>query len=168
MRDFSKVSPKIWRNRDFRALPSPGSRLLFLYLMTSEHQNSAGCFRLPEGYAVYDLGCTPDEYAERLQEIEASGLVMIDRETSEVFICGWFDMNAAMNDRHALRITKAIAEIESATLRETVQSAFFTTDANRKPDKVKAARAKMIEAIERTANSSSLTQTSYMQRRAPQ
>ncbi|CDN91359.1 hypothetical protein [Agrobacterium tumefaciens] len=168
MRDFSKVSPKIWRNRDFRALPSPGSRLLFLYLMTSEHQNSAGCFRLPEGYAVYDLGCTSDEYAERLQEIEASGLVLIDYQTSEIFIRGWFDMNAAMNDRHALRITKAIADIESATLRETVQTAFYTADANRKPDKVKAARAKMIEAIERTANTSSLSQTGYMQRRAPQ
>lgn len=168
MRDFSKVSPKIWRNREFRALPSIGSRLLFLYLMTSEHQNSAGCFRLPEGYAHHDLGWTPDEYAERLQEIEASGLVLIDRETSEMFIHGWFDMNAAMNDRHAMRITKAIAEIESATLRETVQSAFYTTDANRKPDKVKAARAKMVEAIERTANTSNLAQTGYMQRRAQQ
>lgn len=51
-----------------------------------------------------------------------------------------------------MRITKAIAEIESATLRETVQSAFYTSDANRKPDKVKAARAKVIEAFERTAN----------------
>ena len=167
MRDFSKVSPKIWRNRDFRALPSLGSQLLFLYLMTSEHQNSAGCFRLPDGYAVHDLGCRPDEYAERLQEIEASGLALIDRETSEVFICGWFDMNAAMNDKHALRITRAIADIESATLRGAVQSAFNITDANRKPDKVKAARAKMIEAIERTANTSNLSQTGYMQRRAP-
>lgn len=168
MRDFSKVSPKVWRNRDFRALPSIGSRLLFLYLMTSEHQNSAGCFRLPDGYALYDLGWTPEEYAERLREIEASGLVLVDRETSEVFICGWFDMNAAMNDRHAQRITRAISEIESDKLRETVEAAFTTADADRKPDKVKAARAKLVEAFERTANTSSLSQTGYMQRRASQ
>jgi len=168
MRDFSKVSPKVWRNREFRALPSIGSRLLFLYLMTSEHQNSAGCFRLPEGYALHDLGWTPEEYASRLREIEASGLALIDDVTSEVFICGWFDMNAAMNDRHAQRITRAISDIESDKLREIVEAAFTAADANRKPDKVKAEQAKVLKAFERSANSPGLAQTGYMQRRAGQ
>lgn len=168
MRDFTKVSPKIWRNKSFKALPTDDARLLLIYFMTSEHQNSAGCFRLTDGYALDDLGWVVEKYQEVRASLIASGMVMFDAATSEIFIVNWFEMNAAMNDRHALRITRAIVDIESDELREKIQVAFAKSDINRKPDQVKAARQKIVEVFERTANTSNLTQTGYMQRRASQ
>lgn len=124
MRDFTKVSPKIWRNRAFKALPTDEARLLMLYLTTCEHQNSAGCFRLPEGYALDDLGWSADQYRGGLSALTDSGLVMIDPETCEVFVCGWFETNSAMNKKHALGVERAIGGIESDTLREAAEREF--------------------------------------------
>lgn len=129
MRDFTKVSPKIWRNRSFKTLGTDEARLLMLYLMTSEHQNIAGCFRLPQGYAIDDLGWSAEKYRESLEALIEAGLVLADAETLEVFVCGWFEQNAATNKKHALGIERVIDAIESDTLRETVQGEFDASNA---------------------------------------
>lgn len=124
MRDFTKVSPKIWRNRAFKALPTDEARLLMLYLTTCEHQNITGCFRLPEGYALDDLGWQGEQYRHALAALTDSGLVISDPETLEVFVCGWFDTNPPTNRKHALGIQRVIASIESGVLRESAQQEF--------------------------------------------
>ncbi|UXS31362.1 hypothetical protein FY152_04340 [Agrobacterium tumefaciens] len=124
MRDFTKVSPKIWRNKAFKALPTDEARLLMLYLMTCEHQNITGCFRLPEGYAVDDLGWQGEQYRSALAALKNSGLVIGDPETFEVFVCGWFDTNPPTNRKHALGIERVIAAIESDALRASTQLEF--------------------------------------------
>ena len=49
MREFSKVSPAVWQSERFHSLPSDDGRYVHLYLLTNDHQNSAGCYRLPDG-----------------------------------------------------------------------------------------------------------------------
>ena len=44
-REFSKVSPAVWRSGKFTGLECSTAQVLYLYFLTCEHQNSAGCFR---------------------------------------------------------------------------------------------------------------------------
>ncbi len=78
MRDFSKVSPSLWHSERFNSLPSDDARDAYLYLLTSEHQTSAGCYRLPDAYAAADLRWPVERYQHARSELIASGLVNHD------------------------------------------------------------------------------------------
>ena len=52
---FTKVHPAIWRSQRFMGLASNDAKLLHLYFLTSEHQNSAGAYVIPDGYVAADL-----------------------------------------------------------------------------------------------------------------
>lgn len=123
-REFSKVSPAMWRSKRFLALPDDRSRLLHLYLLTCQHQNSAGCYRLPEGYATADLGWPIEHYREAREKLEAAALIAYDGESEEVFIMGWFRINPPMNPKHAAGIITRISDIESDAVREVAEVEF--------------------------------------------
>lgn len=126
-REFNKIAPVLWRSKRFNSLSSIG-KIIHLYMMTCEHQNSAGCFRLPDAYAVSDLGCTLNEYIAGRDELVAAELISFDAETSEVFVHRWFKHNPATNDKHAIGTERLIGEIESDILREKAEVEFFEAD----------------------------------------
>lgn len=159
MRDFTKVSPKIWRSKAFKALPTDEARLLMLYLMTSEHQNSAGCFRLPEGYALDDLGWPAEKYRAGLSALTNAGLVISDPNTLEIFVSGWFETNSAMNKKHALGVERAILGIESEILREAATEEFEMTRRDFDKQEADPADSNVLGMPNR------LTSTGYMRRR---
>lgn len=136
-REFSKVSPAIWRSKRFIALGSDRGRLLILYYLTSQHQNSAGAYKLPEGYALSDLGWTADEYRAARDELIAQGLIVYDGETEEVFVTGWFKICPPMNDKHAAGTRSRICDIESDDVREVLENEFTDADKARLVGKVK-------------------------------
>lgn len=123
-RDFSKVSPAIWRSKRFRALQNDRSRLLLFYYLTSQHQTSAGAYQLAEGYACADLGWSAEEYRAARSPLVESGLIFFDEETEEVFISGWFRTCPPMNEKHAVGCQKMIATIESDLVRGAVEREF--------------------------------------------
>lgn len=126
-RQFSMVSPLIWRSERFHAL-SCQSQVLHLYFMTCEHQNSSGCFRLPEGYACSDLGWDLADYRTARQELVQSGLISYDDATHAVFVESWFKHCPPMNDKHASGTRRLIEEIECDELRERVSEQFEEVD----------------------------------------
>jgi hypothetical protein len=128
-REFSKVSPVIWRSKRFLALPDDRCRLLLLYLLTCQHQNSAGTFRLPEGYACTDLvGWTIEQYRAARDHLRTAGLIVHDEKTEEIFVTGWFQISPPMNPKHAASIISRINEIESDDVRSIAEEEF--TDVN--------------------------------------
>lgn len=131
-RDFTKVSPNIWRSRRFRSLDSD-ARLCHFYFLTSVHQNSSGCFRLPDTYAAEDLGWDVEKYVTARDQVVESGLVQRDASTAEVYVLGWFRFAPPMNDKHNIGVKKQIASIESDVLRELVEDEFVPVDRSRRP-----------------------------------
>lgn len=131
MRDFSKVSPLLWREKRFKELSSAETKTVYLYLLTCEHQNSAGCYRLPDGYAVEDLAITREAYSTARAELVAQGLILFDEGTSELFLSGWFQTNPAMNNKHAMSIKRRISELASDTLRERAEAEFEAAEERR-------------------------------------
>lgn len=122
-RKFTPVSPAIWHSKRFRELDSDG-RLLMHYYLTCKHQNSSGCFQLPDGYACDDLGWDRDRYLEARDCLLEVGLILFDQETSEVYPDGWFRFCAPANKSHSMAIQNMIAAIESPRLREHVEADF--------------------------------------------
>lgn len=123
MREFTMVSPRVWRSKRFKKMPRCG-QLTYLYLLTSEHQNMAGVYRLPPAYAASDLGWTVDEFTAALDNVVAVGLAHRDIDTDEVMIAKWFKFNAPKGKTTIKGVENVLEKIESENLYELATQAF--------------------------------------------
>lgn len=121
MRDFSKISPALWQSDRFNNLPSDDGRYLYLYLLTSRHQTSAGCYQLPDGYACTDLRWELERYARARKELIDADLVRFDEDTGVVMITRWFRHNPPMNSKHLTGVERIIERLPSDAIREAAQ-----------------------------------------------
>jgi hypothetical protein len=128
-RDFAPVSPSIWSSPAFLSLDSDG-RQLMLFFISGPHQNSAGCCRVREGYALADLKWVPDQYRSALASCVAADLVLHDPATEETYVRKWFKHkgNIPTNKDHAKGTMKIIANIDSDEIRELAEADFLQTD----------------------------------------
>lgn len=129
-RQFSKVSPTVWRSGRFARLSNTG-KVLYLFYLACEHQNSAGCFRLPDGYACSDLHWQPEAYIKARSELTAAELITYDPDTSEIYVDRWFKHNPPMNEKHAQGTRRLISSIESDVIREKAEEEFEAADSAR-------------------------------------
>jgi len=72
MREYGQVQTSFWSHPDIQALTDDG-KLLALYCLTGPHSNGIGCYRLPDGYVMADLGWTPERVSKGFQELFAAG-----------------------------------------------------------------------------------------------
>ena len=131
-REFSKVSPAVWRSGRFAGLGCSTAQVLYLYFLTCEHQNSAGCFRLPDGYACSDLGWDMQDYIDARDRLVAAGLICFDASTAEIYVERWFKHNPPTNEKHAIGTRRLIEAIESDAIREQVEADFQSADEARR------------------------------------
>ena len=135
MREFSKVSPALWGSERFTALPSDDARFVYLYLLTCEHQTSAGAFKLKDGYATDDLKWeAPRYHAARLKLVDAD-LIHFDDAASCILITRWFKHNPPMSESHLIGIERQLERLPSQTIWEAARLA-----ANEAWESVKAAK----------------------------
>jgi hypothetical protein len=120
MRDFTKISPSVWRSQRFNALATDDARYLYLYLLTCEHQTNAGAYHLPHGYACDDLRWEKDRFAAAFAELVAASLVIHDATTAEIAITRWFKHNAPMSESHLIGVERTIERIHSSVVAEAV------------------------------------------------
>ncbi|UVK39920.1 hypothetical protein LHFGNBLO_001335 [Mesorhizobium sp. AR10] len=121
MRDYSKISPKVWRSPRFRS-QSDDSRLLYVYLLTCEHQSSAGCFRLPDAYAAENLNWPVERVLAARAPLVACELVAHDPKKFEYFILRWFRHNPTTNPKHLQGVMRLISELDSDPIREVAEA----------------------------------------------
>lgn len=132
-RQFSKVSPAVWRSSRFAGLESSDAKLLYLYFLTCEHQNSAGTYRIPDGYASTDLGWELKRYRDARTSLIEVELIAFDPACSTVYIERWFQHNPPMNDKHAQGTLRQIDEIESESILAKAMADFEQADKSRRP-----------------------------------
>ena len=135
MRDFSKISPALWQSKRFNSLPSDDGRYLYLYLLTNAHQTSAGCYRLPDGYATNDLRWEHSRYVKAGQELVSADLILFDKTESVVMITRWFKHNPPMSESHFIGIERLLEKLPSQKIKEAASQA-----ANEAWESVKAAK----------------------------
>jgi hypothetical protein len=125
-RDFSKVSPKVWRSPRFRGLQVE-QKLFYVYVLTCEHQSSAGCFRLPDAYAAADLGWNEQELEKARAALITAELLVHDPATEEYFVPRWFKHNPGTNPKHRSGIVRIISELDSDHVREAAEAEYAAT-----------------------------------------
>lgn len=106
MREYARIRTTIWRSRRFRALSTDDARLFYFYLHTCPHANSLGCFVLPEGYAMADLGWSADRVREAIDSLSEAGLIAFNRDENVVRIVGFLRQDAPTNEKHVRGILK--------------------------------------------------------------
>ncbi|MCP5075961.1 MAG: hypothetical protein GY947_22050 [Rhodobacteraceae bacterium] len=131
MREFTKISPAIWNSQRFKALPEDNARFLMLYFLTCMHQNNAGCYYLPDGYALSDLDWEQGQYEAACKQLVEAGLIRFDPNESVVMIDKWFEFNPPMNPSHRTGIEHTIERIPSESLSEACHSALESFFAKR-------------------------------------
>lgn len=133
-RDFHPINSAVWSSPGFLDLDDSDSRLLHFYFMTGPHQNSSGCCRVREGYALADLRWASAQYRSALANIVAACLVLHDPATEETYVQKWFQHkgNIPTNQAHARGVMKIISLIDSDEIRGIAEADFMGTEWGRK------------------------------------
>jgi hypothetical protein len=80
---YHKISSRLWT--DIAELDLK-PKTLAVYLLSSQHTNRIGCFRLPFDYVAFDLNCTRDIVAVHFKELERVKFCQYDSQLCWVLI----------------------------------------------------------------------------------
>lgn len=73
MREYGQVQSAFWQSTDAQSFSDHG-KLLAIYLLTGPHANGIGCYRLPDGYVIADLGWDAHAVQSAFLELSGNGL----------------------------------------------------------------------------------------------
>jgi hypothetical protein len=110
---YSKVQTSLWDSQKFNELSDFG-KVVYLYLLSCPHGNSAGFFRLKESYAIADLRCTDKRYRAAILEIESAELISTDENI--ILVHQFLKFNAYTNKNHAKGSRKEIQDVITSRL----------------------------------------------------
>lgn len=91
MRRFGMIGSRVWRSKKFRDLGGTDSKLLYLYLHSCSHGNSAGCFHISPTLIAAETGIENVESC--LQDLARVGLILRDPSEDLVQIRSFFAFN---------------------------------------------------------------------------
>ena len=100
MREYGQVQVSFWSNPDNVGLSDQG-KLLAVYLLTGPHSNGLGCYRLPDGYVVADLGWNEKTVSKGFQELFRIGFCERCETTKYVLIPNFLKWNPVANQNVA-------------------------------------------------------------------
>lgn len=110
MATYGKISSAFWSSDTIRRLSDDG-RLMAAYLLTSSHTTICGAFRLPDGYAIEDLGWPIDRITATLSELSQSGFATRCESTKWVVIHKFLEWNPPQNENQWKAVFKKAAEV---------------------------------------------------------
>jgi hypothetical protein len=94
MREYGQIQSSFWQSPDARAY-SDRAKLLALYLLSGPHANGIGCYRLPNGYVMADLGWSDETASKAFDELSSNGFAY--RFEGVVFIPKFLRWNKIAN-----------------------------------------------------------------------
>lgn len=110
MRDYGKVHTSFWSSDDMRHL-SDDAKMLALYLLTGQHTNMIGCFRLPDGYITEDVNWPFERVSKGLDELSKEGFITRNSRSKWVFITNFMRWNTIDNVNQAVSALKLFEKI---------------------------------------------------------
>lgn len=98
MREYGQVQSSFWQSEDAQGLSDQG-KLLAVYLLTGPHTNGIGCFKLPDGYVMADLGWSQETVSKGFEELSRNGFA--NRFDGVVFVPNFLRWNSIANSNIA-------------------------------------------------------------------
>lgn len=133
MRNFTMVSPTIWQSRRFKRL-SHDAKLLMFYLMTGPHAVSIGCYRLPAGYALTDLGWDMPTYRAAMDELKCHEMIEEDEVFDLIWIDKWEKFMTHTNINHRKASEKIFDRLPVSSVTESARAAVLGPTSTEKKD----------------------------------
>jgi hypothetical protein len=108
-----------WTGETGRELKRRGrdAQLLAIYLFTSPHANMIGLYYLPWSYIVEDTGIDLQAAQDAMEQIEAVGFAVYDRNREWVWVCGAVDHQVKLKSASTVEGARAqVADCGSPAL----------------------------------------------------
>lgn len=88
MRSYALLLPAFWTGNTGKAITAAGkdARIVATYLLTCEHANMLGLYRLPLLYAAEETGLKRREVAAALEQLKAFGFAHYDDATEFIWV----------------------------------------------------------------------------------
>lgn len=100
MREYGQIQCAFWNSADAMSLSDQG-KLFATYLMTGPHSNGLGCYRLPDGYVMGDLGWSSETVSERFTELLGIRFAYRCQSTQFLLIPAYLRWNPVPNPNSA-------------------------------------------------------------------
>ncbi|WP_407084629.1 hypothetical protein [Pluralibacter gergoviae] len=110
MRDYGKVHTSFWISDGMRRV-SDDARLLALYLLTGQHTNMIGCFRLPDGYVSEDLSWSTERVSKGFAELSDNGFATRDSSSKWVLIRNFMTWNPIENPNQGIAALRLFDQV---------------------------------------------------------
>jgi hypothetical protein len=107
MREYGKVYTSFWSDPTIRAM-SEDARALALYLLTCQHGNSIGLFRLPDAYAADDLQWPIERVSKAFQNLIDSRFLVRETASNWLVIPKYTKWNGFENPKVAIGAMKVL------------------------------------------------------------
>lgn len=85
MAHYYPISPLFWTDAEVRGW-SDNTKLLALYLLTCDHRNLEGLYRLPLAYVEADLGWAPDDLTGYIDPLYKADFCRYDEAAQVILI----------------------------------------------------------------------------------
>lgn len=125
MREFSKVSPSVWRSKKFRAIKDHEAQRVYLYLLTCPHGSSIGCFDIDPNYAAADLEINSEQFRTCIETLSNALLIEFDWDDNTVLLVNWESYNEPANINHAKGMIAQFKQASSEMLKAKCFKAFL-------------------------------------------
>lgn len=125
MARYYPVSPLFWTDPKARRW-SDATKLLAAYVLTCEHRNLEGLYRLPLSYVGADLGWPAAKVTKALEQLIADEFLMYDPEAEVVFVCNSLKYQAPKTERQIKGAVNALSEVPPNALEEPFRNAVQT------------------------------------------
>jgi hypothetical protein len=157
MREFSKVGQSVWNSQRFKKL-SDSDKLFYLYVLTTRHGNSSGCFELHPGYVMVDLKWSESKVLEAIDSLCASGLIAYHKNENSLLIDKFFDYNPPTNPKHAAKVISDILLIAYTPLKSIAISNLIKY-LNKQKWKISEKSQELLDRVSTESLTSTLTST---------
>lgn len=115
MRVYGTIYSAFWNNETMSCLPDD-AKLLALFLLTSDHGNLIGCFRLPLGYIAEDLRWTKERVTNALANLQEEKFLIYDHKLSWLIICNYLKWNPIANPNQGRSVENIFLQVPNSSI----------------------------------------------------
>jgi hypothetical protein len=112
---YQKIHSQIWQDEKFIKLSEQG-KYLFLYVLTSPHNNALGLYVLPRQYICSDLGWTPKQLRKPFEELLRERLILYDTAVNLICIKNHLKHNTVENKNQAIAARKIVESLPKSLM----------------------------------------------------
>jgi hypothetical protein len=131
VRDYGQVQCHFWQSTEAQSFSDVG-KLLALYLLTGPHSNGIGCYRLPDGYLMADLGWSAETVSKGFEELSREGFAY--RFEGVVLVPKFLRWNAIANGNVAIARQKEFEALPKGEAKTRAARALLEFGQHWKPE----------------------------------